>query len=155
MGEIVQEHGFHAGKDEQLDSYFLDENRLLDHMEALLKEADEEGCGVVCDYHSCEMFPERWFDLVLVLRCNTQALFDRLTSRGYSEKKRSENMTCEIMQTLLDEARESYADEVVHEVQSDTVEDMEANVVRVKEWVAQWRANKGKEADDDAGGGDD
>ena len=37
--------------------------------------------------------------------------------------------------------RESYAEEIVHEVQSNTVEDMEGNVERVKQWVAAWKQN--------------
>ena len=34
--------------------------------------------GCIVDFHSCGFFPERWFDLVLVLRASTEALFDRL-----------------------------------------------------------------------------
>ena len=54
------------------------------------------------------MFPERWFDLVLVLRCNNTLLFDRLQSRQYSGRKLEENVQAEIFQTILDEAKESY-----------------------------------------------
>lgn len=144
VSDVVKENKFYDGKDEELDSYFLDEDKLLDHMEALLKECDDEGTGVVCDYHACELFPERWFDLVLVLRVKTEVLFDRLGKRGYSEKKRNENMECEIMQTVLDEAKEAYAEEIVHEVQSNTIEEMEANVDRVQGWVKQWMEDKKK-----------
>ena len=54
------------------------------------------------------MFPERWFDLVLVLRCNNTILYDRLQSRQYSGRKLEENVQAEIFQTILDEAKESY-----------------------------------------------
>jgi adenylate kinase len=37
--------------------------------------------GNVVDYHSCELFPERWFDLVLVTRVDNTTLYDRLTER--------------------------------------------------------------------------
>ena len=37
--------------------------------------------GTVVDYHSCEFFPERWFDLVLVLRTDTKTLYERLEQR--------------------------------------------------------------------------
>ena len=95
----------------------------------------------MADYHVCEIFPERWFDLVLVLRTNTEVLFDRLSARGYNERKRSENMQAEIMQIILDEARESYAEEIVHEVVSNTVEEMDNNVSRVDQWCKQWMAD--------------
>lgn len=107
-------------------------------MEAILDEAAEEGDGLVADFHVCEIFPERWFDLILVLRTKTDVLFDRLTARGYPEKKRSENMEAEIMQVILDEAMGAYAKEIVHEVPSNTIEDMENNVTRVQQWYAQW-----------------
>lgn len=37
--------------------------------------------GKVVDFHTCEIFPERWFDLVLVLRTDTANLYDRMTKR--------------------------------------------------------------------------
>jgi adenylate kinase len=108
-------------------------------MEIIFDKAAEENQGIVADFHACELFPERWFDLVLVLRASTDVLFDRLTKRGYNEKKRSENMEAEIMQVVLEEARESYDHEIVHEVPSNTVEDMENNVERVAQWCQQWQ----------------
>eukprot|EP00543_Licmophora_paradoxa_P005857 CAMPEP_0202452822 /NCGR_PEP_ID=MMETSP1360-20130828/10936_1 /ASSEMBLY_ACC=CAM_ASM_000848 /TAXON_ID=515479 /ORGANISM="Licmophora paradoxa, Strain CCMP2313" /LENGTH=147 /DNA_ID=CAMNT_0049071751 /DNA_START=291 /DNA_END=731 /DNA_ORIENTATION=+ len=138
VGDLIKEHKFYDGRDEELDSYILDEDKLLDKMEELLKESLDNGQSVVCDYHSCELFPERWFDLVLVLQSKTEVLFDRLQKRGYSEKKISNNMECEIMQVLLQEAQEAYSKEIVHGVPSNTVEDMESNVERVETWCEQW-----------------
>ena len=46
-----------------------------------LEEAMSEG-GVILDTHSCiDYFPERWFDLVVVLRTDNSALYARLESR--------------------------------------------------------------------------
>jgi adenylate kinase len=132
---LIKQHKCYEGRDEELDTNILDEDKLLDLLEVTL---DEEDNGIVADFHSCEIFPERWFDLVLVLRSNTEVLYDRLTKRSYSEKKRSENMECEIMNVVLDEAREAYAQEIVHEVPSNTIEDMENNVERVDQWSKQW-----------------
>lgn len=36
--------------------------------------------GNIVDFHSCDFFPERWFDLVIVLRVDNTVLFDRLVS---------------------------------------------------------------------------
>jgi len=47
-------------------------------------------------------------------------------------------MVVYVYQVVLEEARESYEPEMVHEVSSVTVEDMEANVQRVKQWLQQW-----------------
>ena len=138
VGEIIKEHKCYEGRDEALDTDILDEDKLLDLMEPMVDEAGEEGIGCVVDFHVCEIFPERWFDLVLVLRTSTEILFDRLTKRGYSERKRSENMDSEIMQVILEAARESYDTSIVHEVSSNTLEDVESNVERVRQWTRQW-----------------
>ena len=138
VGEIIKEHKCYEGRDEELDTNILDEDKLLDLMEPIIDEAGEEGVGCVVDFHVCEIFPERWFDLVLVLRSKTEVLFDRLTTRGYGERKRSENMDSEIMQVILEAARESYDASIVHEVPSNTLEDIESSVERVKQWTAQW-----------------
>ena len=54
-------------------------------------------------------------------------------------------MEAEIMQVILDEARESYAAEIVHAVPSDTIEDMDKSVTRVDQWLKQWlKDNKDK-----------
>ena len=36
------------------------------------------------DFHSCDLFPERWFDYVIVLRTDNTILFDRLVARFVS-----------------------------------------------------------------------
>ena len=52
--------------------------------------------------------PCRWFDLVVVLMADNTVLYERLEKRGYEQKKISENVQCEIMQVIAEEARESY-----------------------------------------------
>lgn len=134
IGNIVKEHGFYEYKDEDFDSYILDEEKLLDYLEPIMSEG-----GNVVDFHSNELFPERWFELVLVLRTDTRVLYDRLVERGYSDKKRDENIECEIMQVVLEEARESYDENIVHELESNTIEDLDANVNRVVAWLDAWK----------------
>lgn len=138
VGEVAQQHKCYEGRDEELDTNILDEDKLLDILEIILQEAEDENVACVADFHVCEIFPERWFDLVLVLRTRTEVLFDRLQDRGYSDKKRDENMQSEIMQVILDEAREAYDATIVHEVPSNSLEDMESNVQRVLDWSKQW-----------------
>mgnify|MGYP000142960804 CR=1 FL=1 len=141
VGELIKQHKCHDGYDDALETHILDEDKLLDLMETMFEECADDDMGIVADYHSCDLFPERWFDLILVLRAKTEVLYDRLTERGYNEKKRSENVEAEIMQVILDEARESYDAEIVHEVPSNTVEEMESNVERCRQWIVQWVAN--------------
>jgi adenylate kinase len=138
VGDLIRKNKCYDGRDEERDTNILDEDKLLDVMETLLSEAAHDQVGCVVDFHVCDVFPERWFDLVLVLRCRTEVLFDRLSARGYSDLKRSENLESEIMQVILEEARESYDVNIVHEVPSNTIEDMESSIERVKVWTEQW-----------------
>lgn len=136
VGEVVKEHKCYEYKDEEFDSYILDDDKLCDVLEPMCEQG-----GCIVDFHSVELFPERWFELVLVLRSDTQILFDRLLERGYSDKKRNENVECEIMQVVLEEARESYDHSIVHELTSNTFEDLDANVTRIEQWLCTWKAN--------------
>jgi adenylate kinase len=134
VGQLAKEEGLHDGWDEEYECHVLDEDRLLDEMEERLVDG-----GVVVDYHSCELFPERWFDLVIVLTAETNVLYERLTSRNYSAKKLAANMECEIFRVLLEEARESYREDIVQALPSNTVEEMEANVATIGKWVEEWK----------------
>ena len=110
--------------------------------------------GYILDWHACDLFPKSWIDLVVVLRCNSTVLYDRLTARKYSAKKLEENMDAEIMQVILDEARESFDENIVIELQSDSLEDLDANVQRIKLWVENWKQDREKgDGEDDAGDG--
>ncbi|KAF2868382.1 AAA domain-containing protein [Massariosphaeria phaeospora] len=149
VNQIVKDEGFHEGRDEETGSWIVDEDKLLDHLESLPLHSTG---GYILDWHACDLFPERWIDLVLVLRCDTTVLYDRLTGRGYKGKKLDENIDSEIMQVLLEEARESYKEEVVVELRSEKVEDVEANVERVEKWVELWRGDrKGRRGGDGEG----
>ena len=146
--ELVAERGLHRGRDEEWDSLIFDEDKVCDEMEDMMSAG-----GCVVDFHTCDFFPERWFDLVLVLRADNTVLYDRLQKRGYAAKKITENVECEIMQVILQDAREGYAEQIVHELQSDTVEQLEANAERVVQWADQWRRDKAAGGGSGGGGG--
>jgi adenylate kinase len=133
----VQENSCLADWDDEYQSHELDEDKLLD-----LLEEKQKGGGLILEHHVTDIFPERWFDLVLVLRTDNTRLYDRLASRGYTGKKLEENIQCEIFQTILEEAKEAYREELVVELQSNTEEDMANNLERVLAWMEQWRKDR-------------
>eukprot|EP00899_Mesostigma_viride_P027465 jgi/Mesvir1/7903/Mv11834-RA.1 len=132
VGELVKEQELHEGYDEDFDSYVIDEEKVLDAMEDAMTLG-----GNIVDYHGCDFFPERWFDRVVVLQTDNSILYDRLEKRKYSEQKLQENLECEIMQVVLEEARESYKKEILLILPSNTVEDMDRNVEAVAGWCRQ------------------
>ncbi|KAJ4367098.1 factor activating pos9 [Neocucurbitaria cava] len=123
VNQIVKDEGFHEGKDEETGSWIVDEDKVSPRPPRNPPLASSG--GYILDWHACDLFPERWIDLVIVLRCDSTTLYDRLTARGYKGKKLEENMDSEIMQVLLDEAREAYKEEIVVELRSETTEDAE------------------------------
>jgi adenylate kinase len=191
----VKSQGLHSGYLAELDTYELDEDKVrvfssvssasgqnpqksvtllvpisdlaftvqvCDYLEPIMASG-----GVVCDFHTVDFFPERWFDLVVVLRTDNDILYPRLearyttarfdinhvflfynriigivaiiycnsySGRGYSEAKISENVESEIMQVVADEARESYAEGIIIELESNSAEQVEANVATVLAW---------------------
>jgi len=137
VGEWVKEKELYEEFDQEWESYTVDEDRLLDELEPIITEG-----GVILDWHTCEVFPERWPDLVVVLRCDHSTIWDRLEKRGYSLKKIQENNEAEIMEVVLEEARSSYPAEIVVELKSENTEDLEANVARIAEWITNWKRNQ-------------
>lgn len=97
--------------------------------------------GYIIDWHACDLFPKSWIDLVVVLRTDSTQLYDRLRARQYPEPKLQGNMDSEIMQVLLEEARESYDEDIVVELRSDEAADIESNVERIEAWIKNWRQN--------------
>ena len=93
------------------------------------------------DWHACDLFPECWIDLVVVLRTDSAQLYDRLKARSYSEAKLQENLDSEIMEVLLSEARESYDKKIIVELKSNDNDDLESNVERLETWIAYWKDN--------------
>ncbi|PON80442.1 P-loop containing nucleoside triphosphate hydrolase [Trema orientale] len=66
-------------------------------------------------------------------------LEDSMEEGGYSESKLSNNIECEIFQVLLEEAKESYTENIVMALKSDNIEDITRNVATLTDWVRTWQ----------------
>ncbi len=138
VSEFVKANSLHSGRDEEFDCFILDEDKLCDALE----EGMSAG-GKVLDHHSCDFYPERWFDVVVCLQTDNTVLYDRLAARGYSQNKITENVDCEIMQEVVQDVREFYQDEVTLVLQSDTEEQQQRNVEAILQRIQQWSHGAG------------
>ncbi|CAN6165924.1 unnamed protein product [Urochloa humidicola] len=86
IGDLVREKSLHDGWDDELECHVINEDLVCDELEDRMEEG-----GILVDYHGCDFFPERWFDLVVVLQTDNSILHDRLTRRGYTGSKLSNN----------------------------------------------------------------
>eukprot|EP00794_Sanderia_malayensis_P009537 gene9537-10524_t len=134
VGDLAKQEELFEGYDEELECHVIDEDRVVDEIDNYISDG-----GYIVDYHGCDFFPERWFDIVFVLRTDNTILFDRLAERGYTDSKLTANTECEIFQTILEEARDSYKADIIHELKSDTPENLEQNLNQIEQWIIQWK----------------
>ncbi|KAK3887174.1 hypothetical protein Pcinc_008700, partial [Petrolisthes cinctipes] len=111
IGDLARDNNFYDGYDQERDCPIIDEEKILDELEDMIEEGNK-----IIDYHGCDFFPERFFDIVFVLRTDNTILYDRLYARGYRGKKLEDNIECEIMAVLRDEAMESYQPHIIHQL---------------------------------------
>ncbi|KAI5433514.1 hypothetical protein KIW84_020703 [Lathyrus oleraceus] len=64
--------------------------------------------------------------------------FLHLCDRGYKEPKLSDNVESEIFTVLLEEAKESYVEDKVVALKSNTIEGIDSNVATLTDWVRNW-----------------
>lgn len=64
-----------------------------------------------------------------------------LLPSGYTGKKFEDNLNCEIFGTIHEEAVDSYRKDIVHELSSNSPEEMESNLERIVQWIEQWKQN--------------
>ncbi|GAB7343819.1 hypothetical protein MBLNU457_1788t2 [Dothideomycetes sp. NU457] len=132
VNKVVKERECEDGYDEELKSVIVDEDKVG-------LQPDLQRGGQIIDWHACDLFPASLIDLVVVIRCDSGTLYDRLKARGYGEKKMEENMDAEIMEVLLQEARDAYDEEIVVELHSEDVDMIEENIGRIEGWIESWK----------------
>jgi adenylate kinase len=136
VGDFAKANDCLGDWDNKYESHELDEDKLIDELEDVMADGN-----VLVEHHVTDIFPERWFDAIFVLRTDSTKLYDRLATRKYNEKKLQDNVQCEIFQTILEEANESYKPEIVHEIRSDDSDDIDTNAKNIIQWISQWTSD--------------
>ncbi|KAF5864976.1 factor activating pos9 [Aspergillus alliaceus] len=137
INQVAKDRGCFETYDDELETWIVDEDKLLDAIEDEILQG-----GLLIDWHACDLFPKSWIDLVVVLRCpSTSILFDRLSSREYKQVKLQENLDAEIFGVLFEEAREAFDEEIVVELTSEKDDDVENNCARISTWIDSWKHN--------------
>lgn len=71
-------------------------------------------------------------------------------SSNYPLKKIQENNEAEIMEVVLQEARDSYPQQIVAQLKSESSQDLESNVAEIVSWIKEWQKDKGRTVEDAA-----
>ena len=112
LSELVVSEGLYEYFDDQTGSYVIDEARVSRRV----REICSGGKPVVVATHYPEVLDEVIVDKVAVLRLNPVVLWDRLRSRGWSDKKVAENVMAEVLSVVLSNAISKFGVERVVEV---------------------------------------
>ncbi len=93
--------------DRKRKSVVVDINKLNKVLIGIIKLAKRQKIkGIVIDSHLAHYLPKEYVDVCIVTRTDPKKLYVRLKKRDYSKAKIDENMEAEIMQVILEEARQ-------------------------------------------------
>lgn len=134
VNDLIKDERLYDEYDAHFDTYIVDDRRVRRRLQQVLPAVAEDFC--VLETHTVSAVPRRLVDQVVVLSARTDVLYDRLAGRGYSAAKISENMECEIMRVVLEEAVLRFGAQRVCELPSNTPEDLSDNVQSVCELIA-------------------
>jgi adenylate kinase len=123
LGNIINENKLYTEWNKEFDVPEFDEDKVLDYLEPLIKEG-----GKIIDFHSADFINDELIPLIVLLRCNNTALYDRLALRNYTERKIKENIECEIMEVTADDVKQYFPNEKILEIPNEEVEQMEYNI---------------------------
>lgn len=118
----IKNHKLYESYDEELSTYIFSESVVAEH----LKKHHSNTHSLIIDTHSPSIVKYFDFDMIILIRCEIAELRRRLAERGYSKKKITENIDCEIFEVIKDDLDESFAIEPIIVYSSKDKEDDEA-----------------------------
>ena len=128
--KVVKRYKLYTEKDEDMDSYVID----FDRLEDFIKEIEKKERNIILDGHVSHLLNP---DYTIVLRCNPEIIKERLEKRGYKTKKVLENIQAEILDVCLCESKGK-----VYEIDT-TGRDVEDIVSEIIEAIKHKKERKG------------
>ena len=104
VNKIIKENKLSESYDAILDSYIVDEDKLVEVLKDLIKKSKKQ---LIIDSHMSHHLPKEFVELCIVTKCELKELKRRLQARKYSEAKIRNNLDAEIFDVCLVEAKEA------------------------------------------------
>lgn len=104
VNKIIKENKLAESYDAILDSYVVDEDKLVEVLKDLIKKSKKQ---LIIDSHMSHHLPKEYVELCVVTKCELKELKKRLQARKYSEAKIRNNLDAEIFDVCLVEAKEA------------------------------------------------
>lgn len=105
VNKIVKKHKLAVGYDKKRKTKIVDEIKLAKILEKMITEAKKDKKKMIIDSHMSHYINPKYVDLCIVTRCSLRKLANRLKNKRYHKAKIEENMECEIMDIILEEAK--------------------------------------------------
>jgi len=106
VNEFIKKTGLRERYDKKKRCHIVDEKKLAEKIEGIIKFFRKEKIGLIIDSHLSHYINQKFIDICIVAVCDRKILYNRLKKKGYPENKINDNMECEIMEVCLEEARE-------------------------------------------------
>ena len=84
IGTLIREQKLYTDWNKEFDVPEYDEDKVEEFMR---QNFDVAAGGLLFDFHTPDIFPAEWVDLVIIMRSDNTVLYDRLKQRGYAEHK--------------------------------------------------------------------
>ena len=123
VSQLVVDAKLYKKWNQEFDVPEFDEDLVCDALEQGINSG-----GLIVDFHSSSFFPRDWFNVIVVLRASNTNVFDRLTERGYTERKIRENVEAEIFGVVVEEVMEAFSRDLVIVRESNSAEEMQNNL---------------------------
>jgi adenylate kinase len=127
LSDLAIEKGFIQYYDAERNTYVIDEEKLIDYLENMLRELEGH---LVIQTHYPEIIPSDLVEAVFILRTNPLILEKRLMERNWSKRKINENVMAEILGVIAYNAVEAFGADKVYEIDtSNTKPEEVANLI--------------------------
>ncbi|MDP4012985.1 MAG: AAA family ATPase [Candidatus Nanoarchaeia archaeon] len=104
VNKLIKDKKLYDGYDKELDSYIVDEDKLVRFLKKLVDESKKK---LVIDSHMGHYLPKKYVEVCIVTKCDLKELKKRLKKRKYKPNKIRQNLDAEIFDTCLVEAKEA------------------------------------------------
>ena len=142
INELIHSNVVKSRYDSRLDTKVYDDRDLCKILKQRLIKDRESSEVLLLDTHTPSSIPKDAPDLVVVLKCRTDVIYDRLAARGYIQAKIDENVSCEIMQVVHEEAHDRFTKAEIVVVSSNDSDDLKDNKDTILEHIQSYQKNK-------------
>ena len=119
---LAQSEGFVSKYDEERETWVINEEKLRKKTLNLIEIAKNENIEVlIIESHFVDIIPEKYVDLIIILRCEPSILSLRLKKRGYKEQKVKENVQSEILGNCVNFFIENEVQKPLYEIDTSKI----------------------------------